>query len=298
MSRGIIFGAGFFALTLLAFLCIPRHLPVTSSTSPHPGFNATIENGQLTLSGVVGSEEVKQAAVARAQDLGKSTKLHVTNNLKVAAGDEAAEWETLLPALLAPLSTLHPQQATLSVSGHTVTVKGAVASGEAKTKLLHDVAVVAGTSMKVQDQVTVAPALVVNLPSGPTALGTPHPSRAQVQSGLDDLLRGEHIAFESNSAVLTSKGRAVIDKLIPALKRAPEAVIEIGGHTDSYGDPDYNLQLSRTRAEAVRQYLVDHAVTNRLTAVGYGSTRPLSPERTRAASKKNRRIEFRVKEER
>lgn len=152
--------------------------------------------------------------------------------------------------------------------------------------------------MTVQDQVTVASALAVNLPSGQAVPGNSHQSRAQIQSGLDDLLRGEHIAFESNSALLTSKGRAVIDKVIPALKRAPEAVIEIGGHTDSYGDPDYNLQLSRTRAEAVRQYLVDHAVTNRLTAVGYGSTRPLSPERTRAASKKNRRIEFRVKEER
>ena len=138
---------------------------------------------------------------------------------------------------------------------------------------------------------------MANLPAG-QAPAIPHQSRAQVQSGLDELLRGEHIAFESNSAVLTSKGRSVIDKLVPALKRAPDAVIEIGGHTDSYGDPDYNLQLSRTRAEAVRQYLVDHAVTNRLTAVGYGSTRPLAPERTRAASKKNRRIEFRVKEER
>jgi OmpA-OmpF porin, OOP family len=297
MSRGIIFGVGLLALTFLALLCIPRHLPVAPSASVSPSFSASIENGRLTLSGVVRSAEAKQAALDRARELAKTAKLHVTDDLTVVGGNDAPGWEMLLPALLSPFSTLHHHQATLSVSGHTVTVKGAVASGEAKTTLLHDVTALLGPSIKVQDQVVITPATVANLSSG-QATGIQHQSRAQVQSGLDELLRGEHIAFESNSAVLTPKGRSVIDKLIPPLTRAPDAVIEIGGHTDSYGDPDYNLQLSRTRAEAVRQYLLDHAVTNRLTAVGYGSTRPLAPERTRAASKKNRRIEFRVKEER
>jgi OOP family OmpA-OmpF porin len=297
MSRGIIFGVGFFALTLLAFLCIPRHLPVTSSPTARSTFSATIDNGQLTLSGAVGSEDAKIAALARAQELAKGLKLRVTDNLEVMEEGAAAPWEAALPALLAQVATLHHHPVLLSLSDQTVTVKAAVANGEAKTKLLHEVASLLGTSMRVQDQVTVVSAVPVNLPSGQAPVSA-HASRAQVQAGLDEILRGEHIAFESNSAVLTSKGRAVIDKVIPALKRTPDAVIEIGGHTDSYGDPDYNLQLSRTRAEAVRQYLADHAVTNRLTAVGYGSTRPLSQDRTRAASKKNRRIEFRVKEER
>jgi OOP family OmpA-OmpF porin len=298
MSRGIIFGVGLLALTLLAFFCIPRHLPVTSSITSYPNFSATIDSGRLTLSGVVGSTETKHAALERAQELAKGGKLQVRDELTVVAGGATAGWETLLPALLASVSMLQHHQAAVSVSDHTVTVKGAVSSGEAKTKLIREVSSLVGTSMTVQDQVTVAPTLPVALPFGQGPPGALHQSRAQIQSGLDDLLRGEQIAFESNSAVLTSKGRAVIDKLIPALTHTPDAVIEIGGHTDSYGDPDYNLQLSRTRAEAVRQYLVDHAVSNRLTAIGYGSTRPLSPERTRAASKKNRRIEFRVKEER
>jgi OOP family OmpA-OmpF porin len=297
MSRRIILGVGLLALTLLAFLCIPRHLPVTSSTAIHPAFKASIENGQLTLSGSVGSEETKRAALSRAQELAKGTRLHVTDDLKVMPGGTEAGWEDALPALLAQLSTLHHHQASLSLSNHTVTVNGAVATSEAKTKLLHEVTSLLGTSIKVQDQVSVAAAIPAPLSPG-QAFPTPHASRAQVQAGLDEMLRGEHIPFESNSAVLTPKGRGVIEKLVPVLKRAPEAVIEIGGHTDSYGDPEYNLQLSRRRAEAVRQYLVERSVTNRLSAVGYGSTHPLSHERTRAASKKNRRIEFRVKEER
>ena len=302
MSRGIIFGVGLFALTLLALICIPRHLPVTSSATGHPSFSAHLDNGHLTLSGAMGSEEAKLAAVTRAQELAKNLKLRVTDNLEVLEDGGAAAWETAVPALLTQEATLHQHQASLTVSGQTATVKGAVAHGEAKTKLVHEMASLLGTSMHVQDQVTVtsAPASPSSAPA-PTMTATPpaaHASRAQVQAGLDEIVRGEHIAFESNSAVLTPKGRAVIEKIIPALKRSPEAVIEIGGHTDSYGDPDYNLQLSRTRAESVRQYLADHGVTNRLTAVGYGATRPLSQDRTRAASKKNRRIEFRVKEER
>ena len=300
MSRGIIFGVGLLALTLLAFICIPRHLPVTSSATGHPAFTAHIENGQLTLSGAMGSEDAKLAAVARAQELAKGLKLRVNEKLEVLEDSDTAAWEAAVPALLTQVAALYQPQATVSLSGQTVTVKGAVATGEAKTKLVHEIASLLGSSIHVQDQVTIASTIPSSPPTAQPTQTTPsaHASRAQVQAGLDEVLRGEHIAFESNSAVLTPKGRAVIDKVIPALKRSPDAVVEIGGHTDSYGDPDYNLQLSRTRAESVRQYLADHGVTNRLTAVGYGASRPLSQDRTRAASKKNRRIEFRVKEER
>ena len=300
MSRGIIFGVGLLALTLLAFICIPRHLPVTSSATGRPAFTAHIENGQLTLSGAMGSEDAKLAAVARAQELAKGLKLRVNEKLEVLEDSDTAAWEAAVPALLTQVAALHQHQATVSLSGQTVTVKGAVATGEAKTKLVHEIASLLGSSIHVQDQVTIASTIPSSPPTAQPTQTTPsgHASRAQVQAGLDEVLRGEHIAFESNSAVLTPKGRAVIDKVIPALKRSPDAVVEIGGHTDSYGDPDYNLQLSRTRAESVRQYLADHGVTNRLTAVGYGASRPLSQDRTRAASKKNRRIEFRVKEER
>ena len=100
MSRGIIFGVGLFALTLLAFLCIPRHLPVTSSATGHSAFSAHIENGQLTLSGTVASEEAKGAAVARAQDLAKSLRLRVTDNLNIIEDGQAAGWEAALPALV------------------------------------------------------------------------------------------------------------------------------------------------------------------------------------------------------
>ncbi len=73
-------------------------------------------------------------------------------------------------------------------------------------------------------------------------------------------------------------------------------MIEIGGHTDAFGAPEYNLDLSRRRAEAVRQYFLKHGLANRFVAVGYGATRLRSKEQTQAALQRNRRIELRVLE--
>jgi OOP family OmpA-OmpF porin len=91
------------------------------------------------------------------------------------------------------------------------------------------------------------------------------------------------------------RGRATLDQLITLLRRASHTAIEIGGHTDKYGEPDYNLELSRHRAEAVRHYFISHGLTNQFTAVGYGASRPLSVAQTRAGLQQNRRIELRVK---
>jgi OOP family OmpA-OmpF porin len=91
------------------------------------------------------------------------------------------------------------------------------------------------------------------------------------------------------------RGRATLDQLIPLLRRAHRTAIEIGGHTDKYGEPDYNLELSRRRAEAVRDYFISHGLTNQFTAVGYGASRPLSVAQTRTGLQHNRRIELRVK---
>jgi OOP family OmpA-OmpF porin len=91
------------------------------------------------------------------------------------------------------------------------------------------------------------------------------------------------------------RSRTTLDQLITILRRAPSTAIEIGGHTDKYGAPDYNLQLSRRRAEAVRHYFISHGLTNQFTAVGYGDSRPLSVAQTRAGLQRNRRIELRIK---
>ena len=61
------------------------------------------------------------------------------------------------------------------------------------------------------------------------------------------------------------------------MKNNPSAKIQVSGHTDSRGDDAYNLRLSQDRAQAVVDYLVRNGIeSSRLTAVGYGETRPIA----------------------
>jgi outer membrane protein OmpA-like peptidoglycan-associated protein len=84
-----------------------------------------------------------------------------------------------------------------------------------------------------------------------------------------------------------------LDSIVRALGDRPQMKLEIGGHTDSQGDDAANLKRSQAQAEAVMSYLVDHGVeASRLTARGYGETRPIESNSTSQGRAINRRIEL------
>ncbi len=132
----------------------------------------------------------------------------------------------------------------------------------------------------------------------PTLLAAPSltdTSPASIQKRVNEILVRSSIKFESKSSMITPTSFATLDQLIAELRYSPYTAIEIGGHTDKYGEPEYNLQLSQRRADAVRRYLIKHGLTNQFTAVGYGASRPLSVSEKRASLQRNRRIELRLK---
>jgi len=94
---------------------------------------------------------------------------------------------------------------------------------------------------------------------------------------------------------MTPPSLATLDQLIAELRRSPRADVEIGGHTDKYGEPEYNLRLSQRRADAVRRYFAKHGLPKQFAVVGYGASRPMSVAENRAGLQRNRRIELRVK---
>jgi len=101
------------------------------------------------------------------------------------------------------------------------------------------------------------------------------------------------INFKTNSAEVTKDSHAVLDKAVQVLKDYPDVRLEIGGHTDNVGKADYNLELSRKRAESVKKHMVDKGIQDeRLNAVGYGMDKPIEPNKTAAGRAKNRRTEF------
>ena len=293
MTRGTIFGAGALALGMLALICIPRHLPTGSAALASPSFNATLDNSQLTLSGSMAVEGSRSALMTRAHELFKGGRVKIANQVQVTDQVGTAGWESAAPALVALLASLQGKS-SIDIHDRIITLQGAVTSADHKAKVLRELTAIAGPEYRLDEHLSVLPGTT---PSA-SASGPASPSHAASQSALDDVLRRESVAFESNSATITPRGRSVLDKLVTIVRRAPELSFEIGGHTDPIGDPQYNLQLSHKRAEAVRQYFVNRDLHNRFSAVGYGSARPLSTDRTRASLQRNRRIELRVKEER
>ncbi|MBL9102551.1 MAG: OmpA family protein [Myxococcales bacterium] len=105
----------------------------------------------------------------------------------------------------------------------------------------------------------------------------------------------EGIYFETNSDKIQKKSQKTLDATVAVLKEFPSVRIEISGHTDDVGNDEFNLDLSRRRAESVKTYLVDKGVeSSRVETVGYGRTKPIAEGKTAKARAKNRRIEFRV----
>lgn len=99
--------------------------------------------------------------------------------------------------------------------------------------------------------------------------------------------------FDNDSAVIKPEYNAEIADLAAFLKRFPGTDVEIGGHASNVGSAAYNLKLSQRRAEAVASVLSnEHGISaGRVTATGYGVTRPKVEGNTPAAHAANRRIE-------
>ncbi|RMF58357.1 MAG: OmpA family protein, partial [Calditrichaeota bacterium] len=101
------------------------------------------------------------------------------------------------------------------------------------------------------------------------------------------------ISFETGKAEITPQSEEVLKKALATLKAYPEMVVEIRGYTDNTGNRNFNYTLSQRRAEAVKQYLIQHGVEgSRIVAKGYGPENPIATNSTREGRAKNRRIEF------
>jgi outer membrane protein OmpA-like peptidoglycan-associated protein len=118
---------------------------------------------------------------------------------------------------------------------------------------------------------------------------TPSP----VQESLDKLLIGKTVEFDHNSDQLTRAGASLLGEIAETLKRFPQTLIEIRGHTDWHGEDAFNLDLSRRRAATVKRSLTAKGISESLLNVsGYGESRPIADNRTAAGRARNRRVEF------
>lgn len=103
------------------------------------------------------------------------------------------------------------------------------------------------------------------------------------------------ILFDTNKASFKPQTLPVMQSIAAILKEYPSANFSIEGHTDSDGTDAHNQKLSEDRAAAVKNYLIENGIaSSRLTSVGYGESRPIDTNKTKAGKANNRRTEVKL----
>lgn len=100
------------------------------------------------------------------------------------------------------------------------------------------------------------------------------------------------VNFDLDADTLRADSHPALDDVAKAAKAHPDWKLTIEGHTDSSGGDAHNQDLSQRRAASVRQYLIDAGIPgDRLSAQGFGASRPVAPNTTPAGRAQNRRVE-------
>jgi OOP family OmpA-OmpF porin len=104
----------------------------------------------------------------------------------------------------------------------------------------------------------------------------------------------EGITFDNDKDTIRKSSKKALDEAVKVLTEHTEIRIEISGHTDTNGEREHNLDLSKRRAESVKKYLVEHGIDEtRITTIGHGPDKPVDTNDTEKGRANNRRIEFR-----
>ncbi|MDA8766634.1 OmpA family protein [Planktomarina temperata] len=247
-----------------------------------PEMVATLSpEGQVQIRGPVISPRAQRTlqtfayAVFGSEDVYLSTKLQ--DNLPEG-------WMVRSLASLAGLSKLNSGIAT--VSPNAIDITGLTGRRSAKTDIAQILIDRLGDGTEFELEVTYLEELdpLARMLNG-----------AECVAEITDLASQNKIKFEPGSATLDGDSRDTVQDIAEVFERCLEAPIEIGGHTDSQGREEMNLNLSKGRAEAVLTALRGARVKLKsLTAEGYGETQPIADNGTEEGREANRRIEFRL----
>ncbi len=104
-----------------------------------------------------------------------------------------------------------------------------------------------------------------------------------------------NIFFDFDKAVLRAESFPELNRIVAMMKEKSTMQVEIAGHTDPIGTEEYNLGLSKRRANAVSNYLIKQGIeAARINTVFFGESKPIDTTQTREGNRKNRRVEFKI----
>ena len=114
----------------------------------------------------------------------------------------------------------------------------------------------------------------------------------------DELNKSGHMAlygihFETGKATILPDSESVLGEVAKMLQQNPDIKVSVEGHTDNVGSATGNQSLSEKRAQAVVAWLTSHGIAaSRLSAKGWGSSKPVEDNNTEDGRAKNRRVEL------
>jgi outer membrane protein OmpA-like peptidoglycan-associated protein len=238
---------------------------------------ASLDGKKVALKGVISSDTQRSALVTALKTVYGDD--NVIDDLSIVGPSSPAQDARVIAfGNLLKLSATTMSGATARVSDSELSIKGTAYTEGAKNDMDAFMAEADGTST-----LTVAAATSV----------------AEVQENLADILARSGIQFDTNSAVIKTDSFPILDNAVASITREfaafPTITIEVAGHTDNVGGDPANQQLSQSRSQAVLDYLASKGVdAKRLTAKGYGATKPIADNNTEIARATNRRIELTV----
>ena len=104
-----------------------------------------------------------------------------------------------------------------------------------------------------------------------------------------------NIFFDYGKSILKAESKVEIDRLLALLQDNPKMTIEISGHTDNVSSKRFNEELSKKRANAVANYLIQKGIDRkRFVTKGYYFSKPVADNNTKEGRRKNRRVEFKI----
>lgn len=241
--------------------------------------DAVYDGAAIVVTGTVLGEGQRVAVLEAVQAVaGRAT---IDDQLVVSGLDaETPGADARVADLVSAIGTLGPADAwSARLTDDALTVEASVADADA-AQSIED----AGRSLRaVPTTVTVTGA------AGTTA------EISSLQSELDALIPEirERVVFATGSDALTADAQATLDKVVAAMERYPNPVVEVSGHTDDVGDAGANAALSQRRAAAVEAYLVAEGIdADRLMSRGAGQDEPIDTNDTADGRANNRRVEL------
>jgi outer membrane protein OmpA-like peptidoglycan-associated protein len=110
-----------------------------------------------------------------------------------------------------------------------------------------------------------------------------------------EVVRLNNVFFDFDKWDLRPESFVELDRVVKLMQDNPTLEIEMSAHTDSYGSDDYNFKLSDNRAKSAMDYILSKGISpTRITAHGYGETKPVATNETDEGRQINRRVEFQI----